>query len=757
MRAIPWRWSALVCCLLPAGCGGVREDRSINWDADGRQVAFQHGREGVFLADRDGGGLRRIFQPPADAVAVSAPLWEPYGRRVLFAAARLAEPPKQLAPGRRSEDDPAGNLHFQRPVVYTCWLCADDGEGKPRSLFEARCDHEGYVAANLAAAWHPRGNAILYVDQVGEHRHSLFAYDLESGRSRRVAPFDAEALVFDWSPDGSRLACRLGGRTASETDGLWVGRPGMDGWRRIADSQEPPPSELFSTLERLRVGRPVWTPDGARLAFVSYTPGRQKDEPGRYHLRAASPTTGEAELLAEGTEPIRDIRWSPDGSRLGFVRGGDDGVLCLLRPGAAARPAGPTELVRRLAGWDARGERLAWVAPDALPGDAEGTFWAFLMRPDPQARDSIHVADGAGKGPGETVFSGMRVTFARWSPTEEKLSLWATFTPTHRSLTGAALGGGLRPGDPAAVFDLKTQEMKWMPISPDEKVQVGHYHLLKRQYAEAWRWYEEAERDAAKPEARPAANPPEATHPGCFHWYCLTKLGRPDEARTSLEEFRAAYPPRLARELAERPPANDAERWLREQMREGSLPFHLRQESYLAEMFLSLDALEDGEAFFREALAEGGSDEARLSRALALSQLLLLRRRYADYAELATETAAPLLLRALAASDAAQGGLVLLAVAPLAVPEFLAELPPDRVAALLPRWRRLREAATSDRDRYGADLVLLGLCERLGREQERAETAARLQRNGKAAAGMPTPEDLRNWGRQWRETQRAPR
>jgi hypothetical protein len=66
------------------------------------------------------------------------------------------------------------------------------------------------------------------------------------------------------------------------------------------------------------------------------------------------------------------------------------------------------------------------------------------------------VADGAGREPGSEVFSGMRVTFPQWSPTEDKLSLWVTFNPPHRSFVSMLLGWGLRPGDPAAVFDLKT-------------------------------------------------------------------------------------------------------------------------------------------------------------------------------------------------------------------------------------------------------------------------------------------------------------
>src|SRR5207237_4219873 len=121
--------------------------------------------------------------------------------------------------------------------------------------------------------------------------------------------------------------------------------------------------------------------------------------------------------------------------------------------------------------------------------------------------DAVYRADGAGEQPGKEAFSGMRVTFPHWSPDEEKLSVWFTFSPTYRSylsvvvdaLSRGVLHPSLRRGDPAAVFDVKTGKIGWMTVSPQEKVQVGHYHLLKRDYAEAWRWYEEAVREMPPP------------------------------------------------------------------------------------------------------------------------------------------------------------------------------------------------------------------------------------------------------------------
>ena len=263
MRVLSRRWSALFLCLALVGCGSpVREDRSIRWQADGGQVGFQHGKEGVFLADREGGNLRKIHQPDPSVVAVSSPLWSPSGSRVLFTTAKAAAPQTNLAPGVSVPDDPAGNLHFQQPVVYTCWLYEegpDREKAAARPLFEAHCDHPGYVAANLAVRWAPDGKRVYYLDQTGEHRHALFVHDLESEASWAVFPHHAEAMLFDWSPDGSALVCVLGGAKAnSATDGVWIGRPSADEWWHLPLSEELPPGELPSLLERLRAARPAW-------------------------------------------------------------------------------------------------------------------------------------------------------------------------------------------------------------------------------------------------------------------------------------------------------------------------------------------------------------------------------------------------------------------------------------------------------------------------------------------------------------------
>jgi hypothetical protein len=298
-----------------------------------------------------------------------------------------------------------------------------------------------------------------------------------------------------------------------------------------------------------------------------------------------------------------------------------------------------------------------------------------------------------------------------------------------------------------------------MAVNAHEKLQVGHYFLLRQDYARAWRWYAEAERDL--PPARPrvisdlwsvqqALQPPDDAL--FFRFYCLSKLGRTKEARARLEEFQGSFLPEVAI-----PPEADLrlrELSLRQSLQtlldpEG-LPASLLRDLYVAEVFLSLDAAEDGEEFFRQALADREAPKGvRLSKAVVLAQLLLVQDKGSSYAELTADVIAPALLELhkpgvnpldrarseeprtpQAWQDSFQELALTLgggsAVFPLCVPEFLAGLPDEQVRRLMARWRELQTKATDDVSRRVLDLALWATYERLGMQKEKEETRKRL-------------------------------
>jgi Tol biopolymer transport system component len=739
--------------LVTLGCGqGVQGDRSIHFSSDGSSLSFQNGRDGIFVADPKTGLPRKIFEPTPDIVATSAPLWAPDGKRVIFTTARLA------AGDRVQADDanPNNLIYGKQEIVYTCWL-RDDAKGenaKNIKLFEASCDHAGYVGAKLAVRWHLKGDRILFIDQTGtqSHSHTLYAFDLASEKKNRVFPHSAEGLVFDFDPSGTHLAVVTGHvesgivRAVPDREGLYLTQVEKEDWHYIAGSHELARADTTSLLERLRATLPAWSADGKRFAFVTSVKG-EDEKSARHTLRLGSPSDENTDALVDGTDACHDLHWSPDGKLLGFVRGQDFGSLAIV----IARDKKIIEVngkgVRRFAGWDFTGKHLAYVVAEESQLDSPH---ALVLSADPGARDAVYLADGDGKGPGKAVFSGLHVTFPKWSPTEAKLSLWLTFQPTHRSLPARLSAVGLPTGDPAATLDVATGNVTWMATNAWEKAQIGHYCLARHEYERAWNWYMQAEQEA-KPNAKPQLEEALVSlrDLSFFEYYCLTKLGRADEARERLGRFEQMFTAKpqaegMAPRGAERQPPFD---WARDLTPDGAA---LLSDLYAAEAFLSVNALEDGRVYFERQVKDAGTDEAKLRAALTLSQFHLLQNHNVDYVHLAGEAILPMssnMWKPASNGEVSWRGqdnsgvmtLAVVALSPLASPEFLKTLPDEEVRRLAVLCEELAKQAKEDVPLLGVNLILKAVYDRLGMDKEKKVVAEHIASNP-ARAQVLTPE-----------------
>ncbi len=774
--------AALACLFTLPGCGDrIREDRTVQFSAAGENAGFQHGEDGVFVADRQTGDLVSVFKPGADVLATSTPLFAPGGTRMIFTTAQLlthdpagappaaqpqqaiepqppaANPANPVVPAVRWDDHPEGRPFSYLPVRYTCWLREDAGDNgageapEPRALFDAVCDHSGYVAANLAVRWHPDGERILFLDippagVVGQH--ALFEFELESGTKRQVFPHAAEALLFDWSPDGKRLACVVGSRSGGATahDGLWIGDPALDDWWHVPDSQTLNGTQIQQLLEHLRASRPVWTRDGERFAWVRES--LSADGKRQFALNLTSLRERGARVLFEGAEIVRDVHWSPDGGRLGVLIGEAPVRLYVLAPGELPDEPLTTGNVRHFAGWNVAGDRLAYVAADsATPQQPK---WAFLFVVDPAARDILLIGDPDVAPPAE-VFSGMRITFPQWSPDANELSLWGTFTPPYASFFSWLFHAGLRPGDPAAILNVDTGALRWLAVNWREQAQIGHHHLLKGDAAEALRWYEQA---AA---AMPPAAPPQAAELApqlvaferfeIFHWHCLTKLGRDAEARQRLDEFRRLTTPAVPAA----PPAGAAPAITADEQRATGMFSRLLADLYVAEALLAVDAPVDAEAFFEATLAAAETDAERLSAAIVLGQLQLINARLSEYARLSLDQIVPLLAHVpsppanTAADINSSGGMLrmvlLYSLLPLFTRDFLAELPADAVDTLATRVADTRDRASNTLSQSAYDQFLVAAYKRLGRNEPVAAITARVAAHADVSQRF-TPQEV---------------
>ncbi len=766
---------------LLAGCAEpVREDRTIEFSRDGGQVAFQHGDAGVYVADAKGGPAVKIFQPDEHVLATSRPLASPTDGRMLFATAKPQEARDTPQPRPAGPLDPAGQIAWKEPVEYTCWLRlpatpAADPSKVMHKLFTAKCDHLGYVSGGHVVRWHPDGQRVYYIASLDTDlkQHTVFEYDLETEKTRRVFPHAGNAVLCDWTPGGSHLVCMVGDAAGTQPNaaaGIWIGQPdGNVAWWHLPGSEQLSQGELPSVIEQLRASRPAWTRNDAQLAFVTSQPLPGDPAVSTHRLQRVDFASRATVTLAESSGRIADLHWSPNGRQLGFVQrhGKDAATLRMLEPTGVIRDLPIREPVRKFAGFDATGTHIAYIVPINADLPDESTWWALLLRPDRLARDSVRIAPAAIAAPndpassGIEIFSGMRVTFPLWSPTEDRLSLWLTFSPRYRSVLSMFMPWGLWPGDPAATINTKTGEISWMAVTPQEELQIGHYHLMQGDPQQAWKWYAQAR------QKMPPAKPPEnwqdfsrrvgaPENSQVFEALCLQRLGHAQEAAAKWAEFEQNFfpaPPANAKP-GEAPPPDP---FVSSFGADAEFITALVHDFYVAECYLSVDALDEALAHFRRPPAQSTTDTATLSHAIVLSQLLLISRDYGGYLAHSTATLAPLHLKVWQTKSAGQTAelphsIVHLAagmsLAPLFREDFARKIPAATWHQALPAWKAAAGQQTTGIPAVANDLVRRAGGRALGDADEVRAAELRLAANPatrEITVGKPLDEAIASW------------
>ncbi len=353
------------------------------WSPDGSRIAFQSDEHAdvtpsafgaqsgstIGVVDADGTNFRQVTHAGDPLGGHALPVWTPDGRRIAFSV-------------------------FDASPDHEVWTVPADG-GAPRRL------HVGKGFYELAFA--PDGSALYAAG--GEALIVRVPFDQSSGTMDGPASYipipgvpGARGLTV--SPDGRRLAF-AGLALDSQIWQLPVAENGTP-----AGMARP----LTSDTSR-RTSMPAYSPDGSKVAYVSTRRGERPniwvmDVDGRNRVQVTSDAHGNG-----------DPPWLPDGRRLSFRSGRDDGDMLWSVDIATRR-------VERLLDPARSGEEATRPGqPWEMRPSPSGSSVAFSVVSSPAGRRILFVSPTERFAPRKVTDGSRSVGYPAWSPDEQRLAV----------------------------------------------------------------------------------------------------------------------------------------------------------------------------------------------------------------------------------------------------------------------------------------------------------------------------------------------
>lgn len=370
-----------------SGTDQFTEQDSVHWHREGTSLSFIALPEGsaqpnLYLAAADGSELQQISGKPNGSQFAVLSDWSPDGSRILYLS------------------------YDSSTSAYETHVCTFDRLDCQQVSGDV--DEGGGV---WPVAWSPNGSRIAYVERKdGTSPQELFTCANDGSDRRKVSGELLEGTHVSrqnvaWSPDGSWLAYKA----YQPMFGLYVSAPDGSNNRKVSN-------DLAWDISEFR-----WGPDGARIAFVEYRPGRvdlYTNVPD-----ASDPVQVSASLFMGAL--VADFRWSPDGARIAYLGEDDNTDPAVLFELHSTRLDGTDDQIIKAGGssfemeWSPSGDRLAFLWRDVAPASLE------LYTSAPNGED-VRKVNGLFGESGE-------VSSFKWSPDSSSLAYYALANPAAAS------------------------------------------------------------------------------------------------------------------------------------------------------------------------------------------------------------------------------------------------------------------------------------------------------------------------------------
>jgi Tol biopolymer transport system component len=346
---------------------------SLRWSPDGRMVGFQHGQVfnyDVYYVPVTGGPPKAVTQ---DSNPLGGFAWLPDSSGVVYSTSRgetmlylptmnlwsvslAGKDLRQLTFGETSYISPdldrSGNLVASRSrTQFDIWKYPVDGKPQDNTRRGLQITHQ--TGAVQAPSVGPHDRELVYLSDSGGHGN-LWIVNLESGATRQITFEQDPRLALGlpvWSPNGANIAYVTRSRTSWNVD-QWMINPDGTNARKI--------SEIG--------GWAAWSPDSRWLYFAE--PARD----GSYRILKRAPDSNENIVVRnEGQRPAV----GPDGTlyfarELANVNGSADIEMLRANPETA-----PAQAMVRIAG--SRLPPLSMAMQPVLSPDGK---WLALLLTD---------------------------------------------------------------------------------------------------------------------------------------------------------------------------------------------------------------------------------------------------------------------------------------------------------------------------------------------------------------------------------------
>ncbi len=324
------------------------------------------------------------------------------------------------------------------------WLVATDGDAAPVPLTAG-------TKKDSSPRWSPDGARLVFVSNRAEETPHLWLLDLHGGEARQLTRGKEAASAPVWSPDGSRIAyvAHIGGEQPPEPDAddkakrAWENRvrtitrikykhDGDGFWDGGYDHLFAIPA---AGGERAQLtdgawddGQPAWSPDGSRIAFISYRE-EDRDRVARSDLWTVPAGGGDARKLTESKGEASSPAFSPDGGTVAFF-GHDEGDkwaattrLWAVPADGSAPPRCLTMSLDRNVGNGTLHDQTIAETPHRPLWSADGETIRFLVTDG--GNSHVYAASASGGGAALAI-GGERVILAARSLADGRTVLLAT-------------------------------------------------------------------------------------------------------------------------------------------------------------------------------------------------------------------------------------------------------------------------------------------------------------------------------------------